>query len=173
VPDVALVHWPREEVARAELATRGAPRLLVVPAAAAPPTCVDPLEDWVREPVDPGELRARTATLARRAGAAADRPRIDHAGVVWVGGRSVALPAVQVPVARLLVSRFAQVVPGALIEAAYLQGGGSAHPKAVKAMIGRVRRRLAEVELCVANVRDRGYLLAPATSITPLTDRQG
>jgi DNA-binding response OmpR family regulator len=159
--DVPLLRWPAAEAARAELAARGMPRLLVVPADAAPPRCIDPLEDWVREPVAAGDVDARLATLTRRAVAQECRPRIDEAGTLWVGARSVVLPAVQVPVARLLVARFAQVVPADQIRAAYRAGGGSTHPKAVKAMIGRVRQRVAELELTLANVRDRGYLLAP------------
>jgi DNA-binding response OmpR family regulator len=161
VVDVARLRWPADETARAELAARGAPRLLVISPTGAPPECFDPLEDWVREPVCPDELEARVTTLARRATGRECRPSVDDAGVVWLGTSSITLSTAQVAVVRLLVTRFAQIVPAAHIQAAYRDGGGSTHPKAVKAMIGRVRQRMAELELSITNIRDRGYLLGP------------
>jgi DNA-binding response OmpR family regulator len=165
--DVTVLHWPADEVARARLAAQGMPRVLVISPSSAPPPSADALEDWVREPVRDDELAARVATLAERARIGAHRPRVDDTGAVWVGRRSVALPAVQQPVVRLLVARFAQLVPAAEIAAAYSEAGGSTHPKAVKAMIGRVRSRVGTLDLTLTNVRNRGYLLGPAGNGDP------
>jgi two-component system, OmpR family, response regulator len=160
-PEVALLPWPVGEAERAQLAGSRTPRVLLVALDAAPPRCVDPLEDWVREPIDLDELEIRAATVARRAREPDHRPSVDSAGRVWRSGRSVEVPPAQVPVARLLVSRFGRVVPAAEIRASYLGAGGSSHPKALKAMIGRVKQRLACLGLRLVNVRDRGYLLEP------------
>lgn len=159
--DVALVHWPADEPERTRLAAAGAPRVLLVAGHAAPPRCVDALEDWVREPFDLDEVEVRAATLARRARDHDQTPRIDGDGRVWRCGASVVLPPAQVPVARLLVSRLGRVVPAGEICAVYVGAGGSTHPKALKAMIGRIKQRLAGLELRLVNVRERGYLLEP------------
>jgi hypothetical protein len=157
--DVALLRWPAQTALRDQLAAQGVPRLLLIAHGCDAPVCVDELEDWAREPLDPVELDARTATLKRRAGHRALRPCIDDAGLVRVGDRWVDLPPVQLAVARLMVARLGRVVSAEQIQAACLDAGGSVHPKAVKATIGRVKSRLAELGLVLANVRDRGYLL--------------
>jgi hypothetical protein len=157
---VELVRWPAGAARRADLADAGVPRLLVVDPDDPPPRCTDPLEDWVREPVGRSELDARRSTLARRAAAIAGQPRIDATGTVRVGRRGVELTAAQVAVARLLVSGFGRVVPGAQIEQACRAAGASDHPKAVAALMGRIKCRVAEVGLTVACVRDRGYVLS-------------
>ena len=63
--DVALIPWPDEESALEELARAGRPRILVVAAAVPPPDVRDPLEDWVRVPVDHGDVEVRARRLAR------------------------------------------------------------------------------------------------------------
>jgi len=160
--DVALLRWPAQEARRESLEADGLPRLLLIARECLAPVCVDELEDWVREPLDSEELEIRASTLQRRARLRTLRPRIDDSGLVRVGKRWIDLPAVQLPVARLLVARFGRLVTAERIQAAYRDAGGSMHPKAVKAMIGRVKRRLAELDLVLTNVRDCGYLLEGA-----------
>ena len=67
--DVALVPWPEEQSALDDLALAGDPRVLVVAASVAPPDVRDPLEDWVRVPVDHGDVEVRARRLARIASA--------------------------------------------------------------------------------------------------------
>lgn len=157
--DVALLRWPAQSELRARLAAERAPRVLLISRSRAAPTCEDELEDWVREPIDPVELEVRVHRLRRRARLQALRPRVDDSGLVWVGAEWVDLPPVQLAVAQLLLARVGRVVPRAQIEAACLGAGASGHPKAVNAVISRVRRRLAELGLSLTNVRARGYLL--------------
>jgi hypothetical protein len=161
--DVALLRWPAQEDQRARLEEDDRPRLLLLSRSCLAPVCSDELEDWVREPLDPDELEARTAKLRYLAGLRALRPRVDEHGLIRVGDRWVDLPPVQLPVASLLISRFGRVVSAEEIQAVYLNAGGSVHPKAVKAMVGRVKRRLSELDLVLMNIRDRGYLLESAT----------
>jgi hypothetical protein len=164
--EVTMVSWPADRTRRDALARAGRPRLLVVAADASPPSCPDPLEDWVREPVDSAEVDARVATLAARAGCV--RPRLDE-GRLRVDSRTVALSSTQAPVVRLLVAHFAQVVPIDEIRRAYVGAGGSDHPKAFRAMIARVKVRVAELDLRLANVRDRGYVLDAVPATDPRT----
>jgi hypothetical protein len=63
--DVALVPWPAEESALDDLALAGRPRILLVAATVPPPDVHDPLEDWVRVPVDHGDVEVRARRLAR------------------------------------------------------------------------------------------------------------
>jgi len=156
---VVLLRWPAQEDLRAQLEADGLPRLLLLSRSCLAPVCLDELEDWVREPLDRDEIEIRSAKLEHLAGRCPSRPRVDEHGLIRVGGRWIDLPAVQLPVAALLISRFGRVVTAEEIQAVYLDAGGSMHPKAVKAMIGRVKRRLSELDLELTNVRDRGYLL--------------
>jgi hypothetical protein len=157
--DVVLLRWPAQEDVRKRRESDGLPRLLLISHSCPAPVCPDELEDWVREPLESAELEARTATLRYRARLAAQRPRVDESGLVRVGESWVDLPPAQLAVARVLIARLGRVVTAEQIQAAHLNAGGSTHPKAVKAMIGRVKRRLAELDLVLTNVRDRGYLL--------------
>lgn len=65
--EVRILRWPAQEELRRRLADAGVPRLLVLNGGRRAPMTVDPLEDWLREPVDPGELALRSATLHHRA----------------------------------------------------------------------------------------------------------
>jgi hypothetical protein len=165
--EVALLRWPAQEPQRARLERDRLPRLLLISRACTAPICVDELEDWVREPLDADEIELRTATLRRRARTRTLRPSVDCSGLVRSGPRWVHLPPVQLPVAELLIERFGRVVAAEEIEAVYRKAGGSLHPKAVKAMIGRVKLRLAELDLALVNVRARGYLLEAAGPAGP------
>jgi two-component system, OmpR family, response regulator len=159
---VALLRWPDEEAQRARLAADELPRLLLISRSCLAPECVDELEDWIREPLDHHELECRSTRLRHRAGLRAMRPRVDDSGLVRAGDRWVALPPLQLAVARVLIGRVGRVVTAETIQVACRRAGGSDHPKAVKAVIGRVRTRLAELDLTLTNVRDRGYVLGAA-----------
>ena len=67
--EVALVPWPEEQSALDDLALAGRPRVLLVAASVPPPDVRDPLEDWVRVPVDHGDVEVRARRLARIASA--------------------------------------------------------------------------------------------------------
>jgi hypothetical protein len=157
--DVAILRWPAQIDRREQLAVDGLPRLLLISGSSDAPVCVDELEDWAREPIDAAELEARVERLAHRARLDASRPRIDSSGRVRVADRFVDLSRVQAAVARVLIARLGRVVSAEEIQRACRGAGASVHPKAVKAVIGRLRTRLAELDLTLTNIRDRGYLL--------------
>jgi hypothetical protein len=156
--DVHLIRWPAQERRRRELQDAGMPRILLLTPGAAPPEQWDELEDWVRLPLDPDEIRARARSLRRRARTTA-RPVLGSDGILRVGERWIDVPIGQVPVVELLVAHFGQIVYAEVIEKVYLDGGGSPRTSARKAMIVRLRRRVAELGLELHNVRDCGYLL--------------
>ena len=95
----------------------------------------------------------------RRATCALHGPQLDDDGLLWWGDRWVSIPSTQLPVVQLLVTRVRQVVRREELVAVYEEGGGSDNPVAVKAMLGRLVKRFAEIDLDLRSIRGRGYLL--------------
>jgi len=156
--DVVLVRWPDESERLETLRLAGAPRLLLVPAGAAPPITTDPLEDWVRLPADQSEVRARLATLNTRANTDRPIPAVDADGLLHYRDRWVALSPVEHALAAVLAERFGAVVGrDALARRAW--PGGVPTRNALDVHILRFRRRIASVGLELRTVRSRGYLL--------------
>jgi hypothetical protein len=157
--DIELLRWPADEEQRRQLAADGVPRLLLLAADSPPPRSADLLEDWVRLPLDHDELLARRNALVRRATCATHGPQLDGDGLLWWGDRWVAIPRAQRPVVELLVTRVRELVRRDELVSAYGATGGSPNQVAVKAMLGRLVKRFAEVGLVLKSVRGRGYLL--------------
>jgi hypothetical protein len=163
VDRVTVVRWPSEADRRAELAVAGVPRLVVVPRGTLPPAPLDALEDWMWESADDVERRARADTLLVRWHAAhAGRPRVDDQGRIHVGGRSAVLAPRVAAVARLLVSRFDEVVTrDELVRVAWPDR--SVGDGAVPLVLHRLRQRVAPLGLAVTSVRGRGVALVWTT----------
>ena len=159
--DIEVLRWPADEAERRAVGRRcSVPRLLLLAEDAPPPSPTDLLEDWVRLPLDPDELLARRAALARRATCAEHAPELDERRAAVVGrsvGRDPAGPAPRRRTARSGGCR--DLVRRDELVAAYVATGGSPNPVAVKAMLGRLVKRFAEVGLVLQSVRGRGYLL--------------
>ena len=162
--DVALIRWPDERAQRSELASRDLPRLLLLQPGEEPPVCFDPLEDWVRVPAAPQDVRARAESLtARFEGRVPVDITLDSGGLIRVGERQTRLTPLQARLVGPLVEGKGTVVSRAeLIDA----GWGSAHtkatPNALEANLVRLRRRLGPLGLHIRTVRSRGYLLEKA-----------
>ena len=158
VPDVPLIEWPAQDAERRELARAGRPRLLVVAAGHPPPDEWDVLEDWVRAPVDVSEVMARQATLRSRV-PLDSAPRVDEHGLLWFCGQWAPIPPSQVAVVEELVDHAGRLVGTDALRDVYAKAGGSADSTAMKAVMGRVGRRVKQVGLQLHNIRGRGYLL--------------
>ncbi len=155
--DVELIRWP-DDTSRLDWARRvGAPRLLLVAAGESPPVTPDPLEDWIRVPVDRADVRARAEVLSLRAAFDAAPPRLDD-GVVRHRGRTVALSATESELMAVLLGHLGVVVARERLVAAAWPAGVSGR-NTVDVAIGRLRRRLAAIGLLLKTVRSRGYLL--------------
>jgi hypothetical protein len=156
--DVTVVPWPPDLDLRLDLARRRVPRLLLVPAGAEPPELLDDLEDWVREGVDPTDLAARSAVLARRL-EDHERPTLDRDGILRHRDGWTAIPVAQVAVVELLLERFGRVVTKQDLADAYRSAGGSAHPNSIRTLTTRLAARLTEVGLSLVSIRSRGVML--------------
>jgi len=154
-----LIQWPSDETLRIELEERRQPRLLLVEAGAAPPHCLDALEDWVRLPVSPSDRRARMLTLQQRAeGGGPATPTLTEDGGLVFRGSTIQLSAHQADLARVMIDRFGAVVSReTLYRAAWPDR--DVIDNNLDVTIGRLRRRLGHMGLRVRTVRSRGYLL--------------
>jgi hypothetical protein len=162
--DVTVIRWPAEATARTLLVKEGRPRVLVVaPEATAPPP-IDDLEDWLRDPVDPVELVARTEALRRHVTARAVVPWLDDDGLLHVGDRWVSISDAQLPMIRLLLDRFGQLVRTEELVAAYTAAGGTDNPTSIRTAIVRARARVASVGLDLRGARQRGVVLELASN---------
>lgn len=159
--DVALIRWPGETDRLAYLRHLGVPRLLLLERDVEPPNSIDVLEDWVRQPVTEADIRARIATLAKRAGSEAaptQPPEIDGDGVMRFGNKWVSLPPVEARIVTAMAGRFGSVVHREVLTAA----GWPEDPPSRNALdvhVLRLRRRIEPLELAIRTVRSRGYLL--------------
>ena len=157
--DVALIRWPGDEERRAQLAARRDPRLLLVSEDFPPPDCSDELEDWVRLPVQPEDVKARVENLmARTQATTPGLVRIDENGWVTYRSSRVELTPHQADLLEPLKERFGVVVSRAeLVTAGWPGEPPSAN--ALEASIARLRQRLSPLGLRIRTVRSRGYLL--------------
>jgi hypothetical protein len=156
--EVPVLRWPRQAAARAEVAQRGAPCLLVVAALEPPPPQWSEFEDWVREPLQQAEVLVRASTVARRADVLRV-PRLDPLGRLSFRGRTVVLSDSQaLVVARLLECPGEVVADDEMIEL-FAIGGASTHAEALKTALRRIKDALAPLGLRVSRVRSAGYLV--------------
>jgi DNA-binding winged helix-turn-helix (wHTH) protein len=157
--EVELIEWPSDGDRLERVRGEGRPRLLLVGGALAPPSPLDDLEDWIRVPAPPGDLRARTDALSRRASKLTEtRPSLDSDGVLRVGDRWVSLPPVEHRLTQAMLDRFGAVVGReSLTKAGWPDG--APRRNALDVHVLRLRRRVAPVGLAIRTVRSRGYLL--------------
>jgi hypothetical protein len=156
-PVVALIRWPEEVALLPQLRAQNRARLLLVDVGSDPPLVTDPLEDWVRTPVEERDLHARVATLAGRAGRSA-APVVDGRGRLCFRGHWVALSPIEYNLARVLIERFGEVVVDTELYS-HAWGDHPAGPGALRVHVTRLRRRLVDVGLEIRAVRGQGYVL--------------
>lgn len=157
--DVAVVRLPDESRQLEELRRRGIPRLALVAPHAPPFTPVDLLEDWVRLPAAPSDVRARVLALADRADEGLERrPELTDDRLLRYGRWWVALAPADTRLMAPLVDRFGSVVGrGELAKAGWPDGLPSRNSLDVQ--LGRLRRRLKGSGLTLRTVRSRGCVL--------------
>jgi Transcriptional regulatory protein, C terminal len=155
--DVVVVCWPQERAEAQRLALARIPRLLLVEPGCPPPITEDALEDWVRLPLDDAEVKARLATLRRRAATMLDVPQLDRHGRLLFRQHWIALTPLEERLLTRLTLRFDQVVDTAeLLDAGWPQRRPTAN--AVRVTMHRLRRRLRPTGLELRRV-GAGWLL--------------
>lgn len=159
------MRWPAEGARRDRLVDEQRPRILLVEDGAEPPDPVDCLEDWMRVPVDEGDLAARLRGLSVRVQAhtTPERPELDDDGVLRRGEAWVSLPPVEARLTAALVERLGTVVSREALARAGWPAGAPGR-NALDVHVLRLRRRIGPVGLVIRTVRSRGYLLEVAAS---------
>ncbi len=164
--DVELVRWPSQRQRRDQLVEARLPRLLLVEPESPAPVAVDPLEDWVRLPVDRNDLQARIDALtARGRDAGLLTPRLDQWGVLRFSGDQVSLPPLEARLAAVLVASFKGVVRRDDLTVAGWPGESPGR-NALDVHILRLRRRVEPLGLSIRTIRSRGYLLEPSVPMS-------
>jgi DNA-binding response OmpR family regulator len=154
---VVMLEWPGEGSQLAHLVKDGTPVLLLVAADAAPPAMCDRLTDWIRLPADPIDIRARVATLIRRA-KRLPRPELDSAGIVRRGHRWTSLTPIDARLLEVLLAGTGGVVGTNVLRAA---GWPAREPddRAVARRLAKIRQRIAPLGMRIYAVATRGYTL--------------
>lgn len=160
--DIAVVRWPDDDAVRTLLIAEGRPRVLVLAGDVDAPPPLDDLEDWLREPVDPVELLARSDAVRRRAADRLQVPYLDEDGLLHFADRWVAIPDSQLPMMRLLVERFGRLVRSEELAAAYAEAGGTGNGSSARTAIARMRGRVTSIGLTIEAARRRGFVLHSA-----------
>ncbi|MET0143782.1 MAG: helix-turn-helix domain-containing protein [Ilumatobacteraceae bacterium] len=157
---VELVHWPRDEALRANLARAGIARLLLVEIGAQGPETVGIDEDWVRLPADEREIWTRAERLSRIASELDLEPPILRPGrILTHGPGAVVLSRKEALVVQLLLDPIGSVVTREALTDRLWPAGPPASGYALDALVARVRRRLATVHVCIRSVRTKGYVI--------------
>jgi two-component system OmpR family response regulator len=157
---VKVLRWPTEARERERYRALGVPRLLVLEGPVAPPVGMDALEDWVRPPISPEELRRRSAAL--RARALAGVPVIDGSDILRFGGRWIALSPSDATVMRALVDAYQCLVEREDL-VSRVWPGSEPRRNALDLRVLRLRRKIAPLHLMIRTVWRKGYLLDSAS----------
>lgn len=121
--------------------------------------CTDALEDWVRLPASPHDVKARVDNLVARNDITASHDVIlDEDGVVRYRSAKARLTPRQSRLFGCLLDRHGAVVTRKELKAAGWPGEDPT-PNTLEVNMVRLRRRLSSLGLQVRTVRSRGYLL--------------
>jgi DNA-binding response OmpR family regulator len=157
-PDVIVVHWPADAELREQAAARGDACLMYVAERARPPLEWGHLEDWLREPVDYGELDARRTRLRRRL-VARQPVWIDDDGLLRRGSRWIALAPLEVKLLEPLLAMQDEVVCRRTLHAEIYHGDAARDVRLVDSTMRRLRRRVRPFGVTIHTVRGTGFLL--------------
>jgi hypothetical protein len=166
--DVELVHWPRDEARRRELATAGDAALLLVPQGVAPPDVL-PTEDWIRLPAADRDVSIRVGGLVQRL---RQPPRVVD-GALVAGRTTIELPRREAALLGLLLAVPGRVVTRAELTSAIWPDGAPSRRALDDALFRLRHRRLSGIGLDVVALYGRGFVVQPlATALVDPTDAQ-
>lgn len=165
--------WPLDAAERPALRRAGRPCLWLLERGELVPELGE-LEDWVRLPVDPGALHARTERLTARAldagRLAPGEVQVDADGLLTFGPGRVVVPQIEARILNRLGASPERVVRrGELIDLVWHERTRSA--RAIDSRIHTLRVRVAPLGLHVHTIRAQGFLLARRPELSTPTRR--
>ena len=162
---IELLRWPEQDLARRSLLRSGIPRLLVLSGSSQPPEdiCFD--EDWIRAPYRLADLQARVRRLAKSlTEQSATELWLDAQRVLHRGNRTVVLTAFEAVVAAALLERPGEIVTRSALEQSLWSDQPAPGPRAVDAVVYRLRGHCRGLGLTITTVRGEGFVLRTASS---------
>lgn len=160
---VKVLRWPTDAALRTRLRTVGLPRILILEDDSVP-SDADPMEEWVRSPVEPGELLKRVRLLEELS--RTTFPVLESSGILHFGGRWTSLTPCSEAIVQVLLDYYPSPVPRAdLVSRAWPVDAPSRN--AVDLQILRLRRRIEALGLRIRTVTGKGYMLHPAEDSSP------
>ncbi|GEM_PF-1339258 len=162
---IELLRWPDQDLARRALERAGIPRILVLSGNGEPPSDLGFDEDWIRAPYRHQDLEARVRHLATLLRVQSSQGLwLDEQRVLHRGNRRVLLTAFEAVIAKALVSAEGEVVRRSHLEKLLWPGHHAPGPRAVDAVVYRLRGRCRGLGLSINTVRGEGFLLRVAAS---------
>jgi DNA-binding response OmpR family regulator len=157
---VELIAWPEQSSLRSALARAGVPRLLLVEADAEPPHPLGLGEDWARAPSDEEELVTKAESLlGRMATFAAVPPTIGTDRVLSRADASVALSPSEAKIVGRLLEQSGHIVGRDELEQLLWPDGVVPGERSLDYVVQRLRRRIAELNICINTSRGRGFVI--------------
>jgi DNA-binding response OmpR family regulator len=157
---VELIEWPQQTALRSALARAGVPRLLLVGTGDEPPHPLGLGEDWVRIPADEGELIGKAEHLLdRMAEYASEAPTIGADRVLRRAGASVALSPSEAKIVGRLLDHSGHVVRRDELEQLLWPDGVVPGQRSLDYAVQRLRRRIADLNICINTSRGRGFVI--------------
>jgi len=157
---VELVEWPGQTTLRSALARAGVPRLLLVDPAHEPPNPLGLGEDWVRSSATDDELVAGAEHLLERmAEYAAVAPTLGSDRVLTRAGASVALSPSEATIVTRLLEQAGSVVARDQLERLLWPDGKVPGHRSLDYVVQRLRRRIANLDICINTARGRGFVI--------------
>jgi DNA-binding winged helix-turn-helix (wHTH) protein len=176
---VELVEWPDQSALRSALARAGVPRLLLVDAAHEPPNPLGLGEEWVPSPATDDELLAKAEHLLQRmAEYAAVAPTLGPDRVLTRAGARVALSPSEATIVMTLLEQSGSIVARDELERLLWPDGRVPGHRSLDYVVQRLRRRIANLDICISTARGRGFVIyvdEPATgpASNPSANRTG
>jgi DNA-binding response OmpR family regulator len=162
---IELLRWPEQDVARRSLRRAGIPRLLVVSGSSQPPEDLGFDEDWIRAPYRLADLQARVRRLAKSlTEQSATELWLDAQRVLHRGNRTVVLTAFEAVVAAALLARPGEIVTRSALEQVLWSDQPAPGPRAVDAVVYRLRGHCRGLGITISTVRGEGFVLRTAPS---------
>jgi DNA-binding response OmpR family regulator len=157
---VELIAWPQQAALRSALARAGVPRLLLVDADEEPPNPLGLGEDWARIPAGDDELMSKAEhLLGRMAKYASVAPTIGPDRVLRRAEASVALSPSEAKIVERLLDQAGHVVGRDELERLLWPDGLVPGQRSLDYVVQRLRRRIAELNICINTSRGRGFVI--------------
>ncbi len=162
---IELLRWPEQDVARRSLRRAGIPRILVISGSSTPPEDLGFDEDWIRTPYLLDDLHARVRRLAKSlTEQSATELWLDAQRVLHRGNRTVVLTAFEAVVAAALLARPGEIVTRPALEQILWSDQPAPGPRAVDAVVYRLRGHCRGLGITISTVRGEGFVLRTAPS---------